>query len=1153
MNVATLLTSSDAPWNRAALALADMAVKGVPILLLAAAAAWLLRRRSAAARHLTWQLALAALLALPAVSPLAPRWRVPLLPAAPAEPRPLAPVSDTTTATVATTTVPPTAAPTAIPTSIPDNRPEASPARTPTQPPPVTATRPIPVAFWVLAGWLTGAVLVLGKLAAGLVAVAGLRRKAAPVDDEGWTTLRADLSRAIGLRRATPLLRSPKSTTPMAVGLLRPAILLPAESDGWPDEKRRMVLLHELAHVRRRDGLTNAIAHVAVALHWFDPLAWLALRRLTIERERACDDTVLSSGSVPSRYAGCLLDIARDLHAGTFTAAAAIPMARPTQLEGRLLAILDAARPRRAATRRAAAAGLAVTAMLLLPLAAVRLTAATPDTTKGDAAVYKPIVPEGRPTTDINGVVADEAGQPVPNVKVLAIRGWDDKPERRTAETDAGGRFSFKDLKPDYWYFSVNDPRYAWMWDHENGLEVPAKPHELPVAVTPNHPRTMKGTVVDDAGQPVANARVVLVNQIGPGQDQWAKGNADVDLLTTRTDGAGRFTLDRLRAGKAVFALEHPDYAVTFAKADVDGHDHALTIEKGLTVHGRVTTPDGKPVAGVSLRAGINEAHRPTVRWRGKSDADGRFEVPHVPARAPESRSVVLNVTVSIQDPAWYSDYYNVFQVSDRELAPTTIIAKPKEPGKKPTPVGVDVGKRMTPATATTRATQHGTVRVHVPGLPAAGYAMVDATSPVAGEDYYAPQMVRAGTAVFDGLPPGQYVLTFATDQDTPARLPKTVELRPGQTLDVTLEPGPARIHGVVRSGSKPVGTGTVAWYKSPPTPGRNFMGDTRVRPDGTYAIDGLAEGTYRLVYNDLLHTVPSTFTAQATGGAAAAPFDLELPTGRIEGKLVGIKPKEKDPKEKWHLGEIFARPRGVVPMNGNQGAHVDAAPDGSFTVDYLAPGQYVIDGYGLVTATTIEREGDVATATLRPPEKSGQIAGTLTGHLPATEGLGPPQVVAFPRDDRGYDFGVWTYMVEVDRKDNSYRLRNLPPGTYGVFVRGLSQRAEFTPLVWIPNIEVRDGLARELVIDIPEGRMVHLDARAAGPTLKSWRMRMPSGDWLDAPVFTANNLGGKVELPLGEYELEADHGKQGTTRQKFTVERGEGPQAVPIEGSNAK
>jgi beta-lactamase regulating signal transducer with metallopeptidase domain len=118
----------------------------------------------------------------------------------------------------------------------------------------------------------------------------------------------------------------------------------------------RAVLLHELAHVARYDCLTQTIAGAVCAIYWFNPLAWIAASRLVAERERACDDAVLAGGADGPEYAEQLLDVARTPRPHGVLTWATVAMARRSQLEGRLLAILDPDLPRRVPTRAVAAA-----------------------------------------------------------------------------------------------------------------------------------------------------------------------------------------------------------------------------------------------------------------------------------------------------------------------------------------------------------------------------------------------------------------------------------------------------------------------------------------------------------------------------------------------------------------------------------------------------------------------------------------------------------------------------------------------------------------------------------------------------------------------------------------------------------------------------
>src|SRR5207244_5960601 len=117
--------------------------------------------------------------------------------------------------------------------------------------------------------------------------IAWLDRTTAPLRDERWLLLVEDLSLELGLTRHVRLRRAQGPAMPMTWGIRRPAILLPAEADAWSAERRRDVLLHELAHVKRHDFMIQLIARIACAVYWFHPLVWLAATRLRRGRGRA--------------------------------------------------------------------------------------------------------------------------------------------------------------------------------------------------------------------------------------------------------------------------------------------------------------------------------------------------------------------------------------------------------------------------------------------------------------------------------------------------------------------------------------------------------------------------------------------------------------------------------------------------------------------------------------------------------------------------------------------------------------------------------------------------------------------------------------------------------------------------------------------------
>jgi TonB family protein len=202
-------------------------------------------------------------------------------------------------------------------------------------------------------------------------------------------------------------------------GAWRPRIVVPAAATGWDDERIRAVLAHELAHVQRFDWPVQLAAEALCAALWFNPLAWLVARRLREEGERACDDVVLGTGLVDRDYATHLFDIARATRGPVLRAA--MPMARPSSLEGRIAAMLNPTLDRRVPSRMFRVAA-AVLLLLAASAAAVRLTAQQ----AGPAA--------------LQGTVFDTSGGVLPGVEMALTN---DQGVKWTTPTDGAGRFEF--------------------------------------------------------------------------------------------------------------------------------------------------------------------------------------------------------------------------------------------------------------------------------------------------------------------------------------------------------------------------------------------------------------------------------------------------------------------------------------------------------------------------------------------------------------------------------------------------------------------------------------------------------------------------------------------------------------------------------------
>ena len=375
------------PWDVEPLTMLGFALRATVVLATGLVLAWLVRKDSAQSRHRLWTATLFVLLLLPAVTLSAPAWELPLLPsgadagagmpAVASTDMPLAGSRKTAGAGMAgdppiAAHVEPTADPAPHPAPAarsegdgPAAEAEASPASE-AQPAPRTGAEPAAVGGVHFAGipaspsfplplpllvWAIGCLAGLIVVAAGFVRWRMLIRRGTPVEDPLWAREMHAIARRMGLRRSVRLVASDAATTPMTGGVRRPVILLPASSAAWDAERRRVVLMHELVHVRRCDALRQLMKGVVLALYWFHPLAWVASRLAAASREEACDERVLQLGSRPSEYARHLMSLActRAGYAPAPLAALSLVQRSRPRLERRIMAILRPHRPRTSA------------------------------------------------------------------------------------------------------------------------------------------------------------------------------------------------------------------------------------------------------------------------------------------------------------------------------------------------------------------------------------------------------------------------------------------------------------------------------------------------------------------------------------------------------------------------------------------------------------------------------------------------------------------------------------------------------------------------------------------------------------------------------------------------------------------------------------
>jgi beta-lactamase regulating signal transducer with metallopeptidase domain len=202
-------------------------------------------------------------------------------------------------------------------------------------------------AWYVFLGWAIIALAGLARVALATLQVRRLRTEATALDMQSLDSDLCALVEKSQQSRPVTLMVSQKLEVPTAIGFRKPAIILPAWLlESTPAEELKYILLHELAHLSRRDDWTNLAQKVLKAVFFFLPSVWWIERKLSLDREMACDDAVLARSGSPRGYAECLAHIAERSFLRRQIALAQAAVGRVRQLTARVAVILDPNRPR---------------------------------------------------------------------------------------------------------------------------------------------------------------------------------------------------------------------------------------------------------------------------------------------------------------------------------------------------------------------------------------------------------------------------------------------------------------------------------------------------------------------------------------------------------------------------------------------------------------------------------------------------------------------------------------------------------------------------------------------------------------------------------------------------------------------------------------
>lgn len=227
---------------------------------------------------------------------------------------------------------------------------------------------------WLLGIWLSGCGLFGLRILLGALRLWRLKHRSQPAADGPLLDEFQQQCLELHLRRHVQFLVGSNECVPMAWGVFRRVVLVPSSIQDWPAEQRRSVLLHELGHVARRDCLVQWIVELIRCVYWFQPLIQVAVWRLHVERENACDDLVLNSGVTSRQYARYLLEVVSQCRLPRVACALGVAMSARSRIERRLRTLLDDSRNRRRPGTRQLVGTLVAAALLSLPISMLQAT-----------------------------------------------------------------------------------------------------------------------------------------------------------------------------------------------------------------------------------------------------------------------------------------------------------------------------------------------------------------------------------------------------------------------------------------------------------------------------------------------------------------------------------------------------------------------------------------------------------------------------------------------------------------------------------------------------------------------------------------------------------------------------------------------------------
>jgi beta-lactamase regulating signal transducer with metallopeptidase domain len=472
-----------------------------------------------------------------------------------------------------------------------------------------------------LIAWLVGVVLLLVRLAATQRRFRARIWHLAPLDESKLAIDVRELCRRAGVSQTICLVEDDSAAVPAVWGIARPTIILPRGiASTLTAEQRRWILLHELAHVRRRDLIVLMLQRFAAILHFFNPAVWVANRVIDQLREYACDDLAVSLSDASGVESGeafvRILQHADRGRRGLEGALGVFGLDSRAACFLRVRRLLDTERPIRTAPGRWSLWGLVLLAAISVPhlRAAGQATpdspqAAATDVPAGTAREFELSVvgPDGKP---IPNAVVELSADPLPTPdqirKGKLIR---QQMHGVVVATDAAGRIVVElPQAPERFGVFITNPGYGPYWTGWSS-ETHAEPIPPRFTAELEAAWSVGGVIVDAGGKPVEGVEVhpSIEFKKRPGDvRQFGSG------ARAKTDAAGKWHFDSVPVSMAeVHAeIDHPSFmpirrSLTRGEFGIEpGREPAtrIVLDRGLTVTGKVTDEAGKSIVGALVR-----------------------------------------------------------------------------------------------------------------------------------------------------------------------------------------------------------------------------------------------------------------------------------------------------------------------------------------------------------------------------------------------------------------------------------------------------------------------------------------------------------------------------------------------------------------------